>query len=252
MRFDVLTLFPDMFEAVLGTSIIGRARDVGSIEMEFTNIRDYSQDKHKRVDDYPYGGGAGMVMAAPPIYDAWKAVCERSEIEPFTIFMSPQGRVLDQGLAKELAEKQHLVIICGHYEGIDERVVQEIADMEVSLGDFVLTGGEIPAMALVDCVARMIPGVLAEEEGYVDESHFNGLLEYPQYTRPSEWRGRGVPEVLLSGHHSNILKWRRIQALFRTWLKRPDMLKSADLDKKDREFLQGLKGKRRKGKKSIY
>ena len=246
MRFDVLTLFPEMMEAVLGTSIIGRAREAGIIEMQFINIRDYSLDKHKRVDDYPYGGSAGMVMAPQPIYDAYQAVCSHSGDKPFTIFMSPQGKKLTQELAKELVQKHHLVLVCGHYEGIDERVVEEIADMEVSLGDFVLTGGEIPAMALVDCVARLVPGVLAEEDSYSDESHFNGLLEHPHYTRPSEWKGKEVPSVLLSGHHANIVEWRRQQSLYRTWLKRPDLLKKAELSEKDRKFLMKYKGKRRK------
>lgn len=243
MRFDVLTLFPDMFEAVLGDSIIGRARESGLIELNFIQIRDFSVDKHRRVDDYPYGGGTGMLMGVQPIYDAYMSVAGGLDYKPLTIYMSPQGRVFDQKCALEFKEHEHIVILCGHYEGVDQRVLDEIVDMELSIGDFVLTGGEIPAMAVIDTVARLVPGVLANADSYTGESHFNSLLEYPQYTRPPEILGRSVPEVLLSGHHANIEKWKREQSLRVTYEKRPDMLKKAELSKKDIEFIEELKNK---------
>jgi len=223
LKFDVLTLFPNMFEQVTGDSIIGRAREKGILDINLINIRDFSTNKHKKVDDYPYGGGTGMVMTAQPIYDAWRSTFANSN-RPYTIYLSPQGVVLNQKLAHDLTQREHIVLICGHYEGIDERVIEEIVDTEISIGDFVLTGGEIPAMVLLDCVGRLIPGVLPSEEAYIEESHSNGLLEYPQYTRPEVFMSRDVPDVLLSGHHANIEKWRYAQSVKRTSVKRPDLL----------------------------
>ncbi|MDO5398418.1 MAG: tRNA (guanosine(37)-N1)-methyltransferase TrmD [bacterium] len=240
MRFDILTLFPDMLEAVLGNSIIGRARTAGLLELNFIDIRDFTKDKHRRVDDTPFSGGGGMLMQAQPIYDAYMSIANGLPYKPLTIYMSPQGRVFDQKCAVELSnnENSHIVILCGHYEGVDQRVLDEIIDTEISIGDFVLTGGEIPAMAVIDAVSRLIPGVLAEEKSYSDESHFNGLLEYPQYTKPREWHGIEIPEILLSGHHANIVKWKHEQSLINTFKKRPDMLETADLNDEDIRFLE--------------
>ncbi len=224
MRIDILTLFPEMVDNALSESIIGRARSNNLIEINCINIRDFSKDKHRRVDDYPYGGGTGMVMQPQPIYDACKSIIDSVEKRPVIIYMSPQGKVFNQSVAKELLEYDHIVLLCGHYEGVDERVIEEIVDFELSIGDFVLTGGELPAIVIADCVARLVPGVLAEEASFTDESHYNGLLEYPQYTRPPEFMGRKVPEVLLSGHHKNIEAWRKEQSILRTKQKRPDLL----------------------------
>jgi len=224
MRFDVLTLFPDSINAIMSDSIIGRARDKGLIEINLIDIRDFTANKHRKVDDYPYGGGSGMVMSAQPIYDAWLSVVNAVGYRPKTIYMSPQGRVFNQQIAKELKEGNHYVLLCGHYEGIDERVLEEIVDEEISIGDYVLTGGELPAMVLIDCVSRLVPGVLSSEESFMEESHYNGLLEYPHYTRPYEFNGKVVPEILMSGHHANIKKWRHEQSLKRTFQKRPDLL----------------------------
>ncbi|MBQ8782273.1 MAG: tRNA (guanosine(37)-N1)-methyltransferase TrmD [Clostridia bacterium] len=240
MRIDILTLFPEMCEAVLSESIIGRAREKDLVEINCTNIRDFTTDKHNRVDDAPYGGGMGMVMQTQPIYDCYKSLCESLGKKPKLIYMSPQGQVLTQAKVKELAKEENIAILCGHYEGIDERVIEEIVDEEISVGDYVLTGGELPALILADSVSRMLPGVLANEEAFSEESHFSSLLEYPQYTRPPEWNGRKVPDVLLSGHHGNIDKWRRQQSLKRTKERRPDMLRNADLDKNDKKFLESL------------
>lgn len=240
MRIDILTLFPEMCEAVLGESIIGRARENGLVEINCTNIRDFSKDKHNRVDDAPYGGGMGMVMQTQPIYDCYESLCNEIGKKPKLIYMSPQGKVLTQNKVKELAKEENIAILCGHYEGIDERVIEEIVDEEISIGDYVLTGGELPALILADSISRMLPGVLANEEAFSEESHFSSLLEYPQYTRPPEWRGKKVPDVLLSGHHGNIEKWRRQQSLKRTKERRPDMLENAELDKKDKKFLESL------------
>ena len=237
IRFDVLTLFPVMFEAVLGDSIIGRARENGLIQMNFIDIRDYTQNKHRKVDDYPYSGGGGMLMSPQPIYDAYMSVAKGLEYKPMTIYMSPQGKVFNQKMAVDLSKERHIVILCGHYEGVDQRVLDEIVDMEISIGDFVMTGGEIPAMSVIDTVARLIPGVLSSEGAYENESHFNGLLEYPQYTRPAVWHNKEIPEILISGHHANIEKWKHEQSLINTYNKRPDMLKKAELSKKDIEFL---------------
>lgn len=223
MKFDVLTLFPDLFNIVMRESIIGRAQENGIIEISAINIRDYSKDKHKKVDDYPFGGGTGMVMACQPVIDAYNDITKDMVNKPKVIYMSPQGRVLNQKIAKELSTEEHLILLCGHYEGIDERIIEEIVDEEISIGDYVLTGGELPAMVLIDCVSRLIQGVLASENSYSEESHFNGLLEYPQYTRPADYNGIKVPDILLSGHHANIEKWRAQQSLERTKRKRPDM-----------------------------
>lgn len=238
IKFDVLTLFPEMFEAVLGGSITGRARAAGLLEMNFINIRDYSKDKHRNTDDYPYSGGGGMLMTPQPIYDAYMSVAEGLPQKPHTVFLSPQGKVFDQKKAIELSKKDHIVFLCGHYEGVDQRVLDMIVDEEISIGDFVLTGGEIPAMAVIDSVSRMVPGVLANEGSYTNESHFSGLLEYPQYTHPQEFMGVKIPEILVSGHHKNIEKWKREQALLVTLKKRPDMLQKAKLTKEDKAFLE--------------
>lgn len=223
MRIDILTLFPEMCEAVLNESIVGRARKNGLVELYCHNIRDYTLDKHNRVDDTPYGGGKGMVMQAEPIFRCYQAVTADCTQKPLTIYLSPQGRVLTQQMAVDFSQKDHLVLLCGHYEGVDERVLEEIVDLEVSIGDYVLTGGELPALVLTDTVVRLCKGVLADDICFEEESHFNGLLEYPQYTRPETWNNRTVPPVLLSGHHANIEKWRSEQSLLRTREKRPDL-----------------------------
>lgn len=238
IRFDVLTLFPEMFEAVLGDSVIGRAREKGLLEMRFINIRDFSKNKHRKVDDYPYSGGGGMLMTPQPIYDAYQSIAAGLDYKPLTIYMSPQGTVFGQAMARSFVKEKHIILLCGHYEGVDQRVLDEIVDMELSIGDFVLTGGEIPAMAVIDAVARLVPGVLSAEESYMNESHYSGLLEYPQYTRPPEFLGKKIPEVLLSGHHAKIEEWKHEQALLNTLRKRPDLLENAVLTQKDRIFLQ--------------
>lgn len=241
MRIDILTLFPEMFEAVLDNSITGRAKNKGILTLNYIQIRDFAYNKHRQVDDYPYGGGAGMVMQAEPLYLAYKSICEGLDYKPLTIYMSPQGKQFRQSTAKRLAKKEHIVIICGHYEGVDQRVLDEIVDMEISLGDFVLTGGEIAAMAVADATARMIPGVLKSEQAFSEESHFNGLLEYPQYTRPEVWHGRAVPEVLLSGHHKNIEAWKREMSIRTTFKKRRGMLSKARLSEKEEKLVSELK-----------
>ncbi len=224
MRIDIITLFPEMFEPVFGDSIIGRARQSGAVEIHTHQLRDYAFDKHRRVDDTPYGGGMGMLMKAEPIALCFEAICEETGERPHFIYMSPQGKTLSQGRLKELAEYKNICVLCGHYEGVDQRLLDTFIDEEISIGDFVLTGGEIPAMAFTDALCRMVPGVLTNNECFTEESHFNGLLEYPQYTKPAEWRGIEVPEVLLSGHHANIEKWRREKAVEVTRIKRPDLL----------------------------
>ena len=213
-----------MCEAVLGESIIGRARKSGLIELYCHQIRDYTLDKHNRVDDSPYGGGKGMVMQAEPIYRCWQAVCEGLDEKPYVIYMSPKGSVFTQKKAAELSKMKNIFVICGHYEGVDQRVIDKIVDEEISIGDYVLTGGELPAMVICDAAARMVPGVLAAEECFTEESHFAGLLEYPHYTRPEVWEGMEVPPVLLTGHHKNIAAWRHEQAVKITAERRPDML----------------------------
>ena len=237
-----MTLFDEMCDRVLGESILGRAQNKGVLELHCHQIRDYTLNKQKQVDDYPYGGGQGMVMNAQPIADCFRAVCEQTGERPYLIYMSPQGSVLTQEKARELAQKPNLCVLCGHYEGVDERVLDALVDEQISIGDYVLTGGELRALVLVDCISRMVPGVLSEEACFTDESHFSGLLEYPQYTRPAVWEGRPVPEVLLSGHHANIEAWRRRQSLERTLRRRPDMLKSALLTEEETAYLQTLAG----------
>lgn len=224
MKFYVLTLFPDMIRDGLSHSIIKRAQDEGIISIETIDIRDFAKNKHRHVDDYPYGGGAGMVMQAQPIYDAYMSIKPKLSENCPVIYMTPQGKTFKQEKARSLSELEDMVILCGHYEGVDERVIEEIVTDEISIGDFVLTGGELAAMTVIDAVARLIPGVLNKEESFMDESFSENLLEYPQYTRPAEFMGRKVPDILLSGHHKNIEKWRREQALERTKRKRPDLL----------------------------
>lgn len=241
MKITIMTLFPEMCNAVLDESIIGRARKSGIIEIDTVNIRDFTHDKHNRVDDAPYGGGMGMLMQTQPIYDCFASLCSEDGKKPHLIYMSAQGKTLTQKRVKELSQLPNIAILCGHYEGVDERIIEEIVDEEISVGDYVLTGGELPALILSDSIARMIDGVLPNDEAKELESHYSGLLEYPQYTRPPEWHGRKVPDILLSGHHGNIDKWRREKSLERTLERRPDMLKSAELTKKDREYLANLK-----------
>lgn len=241
MKITIMTLFPEMCNAVLDESIIGRARKSGKIEIDTVNIRDFTLDKHNRVDDAPYGGGMGMLMQTQPIYDCFASLCSEDGKKPHLIYMSAQGETLTQKRVKELSQLPNIAILCGHYEGVDERIIEEIVDEEISIGDYVLTGGELPALILSDSIARMIDGVLPNDEAKELESHYSELLEYPQYTRPPEWHGRKVPDILLSGHHGNIDKWRREKSLERTLERRPDMLKSAELTKKDREYLAKLK-----------
>lgn len=231
MRIDIATLFPEMCEAILSESIVGRARKKGALEIYCHQIRDYTNDKHRRVDDIPYGGGMGMVMQADPIYNCYNAVCEQLGVKPHTIYMTPKGSVFNQKKAAELAKSNNILILCGHYEGVDQRILDKIVDEEISIGDYVLTGGELPAAVLTDAVARMCDGVLSSPECFEDESHFGGLLEYPQYTRPEIWQGEAVPSVLLSGHHKNIADWRLQKSLEITKEKRPDMYKMYIEDK---------------------
>ena len=275
MNFHVLTLFPEMIEQGVNTSITGRAINNGLLSINAVNIRDYAFNKHNSVDDYPYGGGAGMLMQAEPVYLAYEAVKEQidkrkkenikseevTSTEPAdcsevrnsdlqdenskkrplrVVYLSPQGDVFNQKMAEEMAQEEDLVLLCGHYEGIDERVIEELDPEEISVGDYVLTGGELPALILADSVSRMLPGVLSDDECFEEESHFNSLLEYPQYTHPSSWNGRDVPEILLSGHHAKVDEWRRQKSLERTYRRRPDMLERAKLDKKDEAFLSKL------------
>ena len=226
MIFDIMTLFPDLVNCVLSESIIGRAQKSGAIEVACHNIRDFSEDKHRRVDDTPYGGGKGMLMAAPPIYNCYESIINSRDTAPDkrkVIYMSPAGKILDQAKSEELSHYDNLIILCGHYEGVDRRIIDEIVDEEISIGDYVLTGGEIPACILVDCVSRLVDGVLSAPECYLEESITGGLLEYPQYTRPFEFHGRCVPDVLISGHHENIDKWRKEKSIELTKERRPDL-----------------------------
>lgn len=241
MKISILTLFPEMCNAYLSESIIGRARSSGKVQIECVDIRDYTKDKHRRVDDTPYGGGMGMIMQVDPVYDCFQAICEKDGTVPHLIYLTPQGKTLTQKRVVELSKLDNIALLCGHYEGIDERVIEELQPEEISVGDYVLTGGELPALILADSISRMLPGVLSNDECFEEESHFNSLLEYPQYTRPYEWRGRKVPDVLLTGHHANVDKWRREQSLKRTAERRPDMLEKADLTKEDRKYLSQLK-----------
>lgn len=224
MRIDIITLFPEMFEPVLKGSILGRAQKNGTLEIVCHQLRDYAFDKHRRVDDTPYGGGMGMLMKAEPIALCYEDICRQTGKKPYFIYMSPQGKTMNQGRLKELAEFENICVLCGHYEGVDQRLLDTFIDEEISIGDYVLTGGEIPAMAFVDALSRMVPGVLSNNTCFTEESHFNGLLEYPQYTKPSTWRGIDVPEVLLSGHHANIEKWHKEKSIEVTRLKRPEIL----------------------------
>ena len=238
MNFYVLTLFPDMITSGLNTSIIGRAISEELIGIRAVNIRDYTLNKHGRTDDYPYGGGAGMVMQAQPIYDAYRSIADALPGKPRVLHMTPQGRVFDQNYARELALEKDLIFLCGHYEGIDERVLDEIATDHVSIGDFVLTGGELPAMCMIDAISRMVPGVLHNSESAEDDSFGNGLLEFPQYTRPEVWNGRTVPPILLSGDHAKVDAWRREQSLIRTAERRPDLFERAAVSPKERAFIE--------------
>lgn len=235
-----MTVFPEMIDAYVSQSIIGRAIAADKIEVHSHNIRDYTENKHKRTDDTPYGGGMGMVMTVQPIYSCFEAVCSQTGKRPHLIYMSPQGKTLTQSRAIELSKMDNIAILCGHYEGVDQRIIDSIVDEEISIGDYVLTGGELPALVLVDCVSRMIDGVLTSPECYEDESHYSGLLEYPQYTRPPEWKGMSVPEILLSGDHKKIAQWRREKSLENTFLKRPEMLYFAEITQKEREFIKLL------------
>lgn len=237
MKIEIMTLFPEMCMSVLSESILGRARAAGLVDLACRNIRDYTTDKHNRVDDAPYGGGMGMVMQAQPIYDCYQAICAESDSTPHLIYLSPKGRTFTQKKAVELSQKEHLVLLCGHYEGVDQRVLDEIVDEEISIGDYVLTGGELPALVVADAVCRMLPGVLSDEVCFTEESHFSGLLEYPHYTRPAVWHDRPVPEVLLSGHHANIVRWRRAQSIQTTLQKRPELLAQAELTEKEKVIL---------------
>ena len=244
MKFNVLTLFPEMFSA-LDESIIGRGKEKGLIDINLINIRDFSKNKHKKVDDTPYGGGAGMVMEPTVVYDAY---CSVKEPNVKVIYMSPQGKTLNQQMVQDLAKEENIILLCGHYEGIDQRVIDEIVDEEISIGDYVLTGGELPAMVLIDSVSRYVEGVL-KEDSVQEESFTDGLLEYPQYTRPEVFLGKRVPEVLLSGHHENIKKWRRNQSIINTYLKRPDLLKEIKLSDKEQKMLSEYKNLKEEGSK---
>ena len=241
MRIDIMTLFTDMCDSVLNESIIGRARQAGKVEINTIDIRDFSIDKHRHVDDKPYGGGNGMVMLAEPIYRCYNSICEQIGKRPHLVYMTPQGKTLTQQRVKELSKLDNIVILCGHYEGVDERVIDELQPEEISIGDYVLTGGELPALILADSISRMLDGVLSNDECFEEESHYNSLLEYPQYTHPAVWNGREVPEVLLSGHHQNVDKWRRKQSIKRTYERRPDMLENAELTKDDLKYIEELK-----------
>ena len=240
MRIDFLTLFPEMCQMVMGQSIIGRAVEKGILDIACHNMRDYTTNKQKQVDDAPFGGGMGMVIQAQPVYDCYLAVKEMHPAPAKVIYLSPQGKTLTQKKALELSKLPRLLLLCGHYEGVDERVLEAMEVEEISIGDYVLTGGELPAMVLADTVCRLIPGVLSSDECFTEESHFSGLLEYPHYSRPRVWEGREVPEVLCSGHHENIRKWRREQSLRRTLQKRPELLETASLTKEDKKLLEQI------------
>lgn len=241
MKISILTLFPQMCEAFVNESIIGRAVRNGKVDINCINIRDFANNKHNKVDDTPYGGGMGMVMAAEPIFNTYQSLLKNEEGKLHLIYLSPKGKTFSQSKAVELSKKEHIVLLCGHYEGVDERVIEEIVDEEISIGDFVLTGGELPALVVADAVCRMLPGVLADDICFTEESHFSGLLEYPQYTKPAVWHDREVPEVLLSGNHAKIAKWRRKKSLEITNERRPDILTNADLSKDDLEYIDCIR-----------
>ena len=245
MDFHVLTLFPDMVRQGLNTSIIGRAIKDGHITLNTVNIRDFSINKHNRVDDYPYGGGAGMVIQAEPVYRAWESVAKNSKAgkqgkKPRCIYLTPQGKVFHQTMVEEFAQEEELIFLCGHYEGIDERVLEEIVTDYVSIGDYVLTGGELPAMIMIDAISRLVPGVLHNDVSAEFESFQDNLLEYPQYSRPEVWHDKKVPEILMSGHHANIEKWRREQSVIRTAKNRPDLLEKAELTEKEKKLAKEI------------
>jgi len=240
LHFDILTLFPEMFAGVFQESILRRAQEMGVLSIALHNIRDYATDKHRITDDIPYGGGGGMVMKPEPIFRAVESILSAEAGSIPIILLTPQGRLFTQEIARQLAQQDRIVLICGRYEGVDERVREHLVTDEISIGDYVLTGGEFPAMVVVDAVTRLLPGVLGDPGATLDDSHARGLLEYPHYTRPAEFRGWRVPEVLLSGHHARIAQWRREQALRRTWERRPDLLERAELSERDREFLRRL------------
>ena len=240
MNFHVLTLFPEMIMNGLETSILGRAAAKGIVSFEAVNIRDYTLERHGKVDDYPYGGGAGMVMQAEPIYRAYEALVEKIGKKPRVIYMTPQGQTFNQGIAEDLAKEEDLVFLCGHYEGVDERVLEMIATDYLSAGDYVLTGGELPAMMMIDCISRLVPGVLNNNVSAEFETFHDNLLEYPQYTRPEVFMGKKVPDILLSGHHANVEKWRREQSIIRTLKNRAELLEDAVLSKKEQKFLYEL------------
>ena len=241
MNFYVLTLFPEMIQEAVMTSITGRAITDEKISVKAINIRDYADNDYGQIDDYPYGGGAGMVMQAPPIYDAYQDIVKELGYKPRVIYMTPQGKTYEQSDAKSFAEEKDIVILCGHYEGVDERVLEEIVTDNISIGDYVLTGGELPALVVIDSITRLVPGVLNNDDSAVTESFEDGLLEHPQYTRPAEFNGKEVPEILLSGNHAKIDEYRRQESLKRTYERRPDMLENADLSEKDREFIDSIK-----------
>ena len=241
LRIDIMTLFPDTVGDMMYESILGRAQERGYIRIEAHQIRDYTTQKQNQVDDYPYGGGHGAILQADPLYRCWEHLCDEAAAPVHTIYLTPCGHVFRQEDAKRLKDYGHIILVCGHYEGIDERFIEECVDEEISIGDFVLTGGEIPAMAVADAVCRLVPGVLSDAECFEDESHWDGLLEYPQYSRPEVWHGLAVPPILLSGHHANVAKWRRKQAILRTRRRRPDMYEKLDLtSKQDKKLLQEL------------
>lgn len=239
MKFTVLTLFPEQVRNFLETSITGRAMNKGVFSLETVQIRDFSGNAYRKVDDTMFGGGTGMLMMCEPVYSAWKSVAEPAR--PHTIFLSPKGKVFDQEKAIELSKYEHLVLLCGHYEGIDQRVLETIVDEEISIGDYVLTGGEMAACVLIDAIARMIPGVLPDSSAYEEESHMGGVLEAPQYTKPEKWHDKSVPSVLLSGHHAKIKEWKRLNSLYETWMKRPDLLDKLSISREDWEMLLSMK-----------
>ncbi len=240
IRFDVLSIFPEMFQSPLNYSLLKKAQDKGLIQFSFHNIRDWAQDKHKMTDDAPYGSGCGMVMKVEPIEKALHAV-RKQEMDPLVVLMTPQGETFNQKIAAEFAEKKQIIIICGRYEGVDERIRQHLTDREISIGDYILTGGELSAMVLMDAVSRLVPGVLGNEQSVEGESFSQGLLEYPQYTRPAQYKGWGVPDVLLSGNHAEIEKWRKMESLRKTYKKRPDLLEKTPLSDEDQTKLQKIK-----------